>query len=147
MTKLDHSKITTNKKPKERDYDPVPQLRLPVIFTPKITKREAEEKTQINQKNLEEKLVFVASEEFNRIILKEPYLKKIEDLIHELRASTYRSARLSDADLLIIKARAVIKHWRSLLPSRPSKDLRRSLVSRIKDRTRKKTRASKCRMG
>ena len=75
MTKLGHSKITTNKKPKEPNYDGLLPLEVigqrSVVVTPKITKREAEEKTQINQKNLEEKLVFVASEEFDRIILKE----------------------------------------------------------------------------
>lgn len=151
MTKLDHPKINTTKKPKEPNYDgPLPLNVIgqrPVVVTPKTTEREAKEKKQINQINLEEMLVFVAAEEFNTIIFKEQYIKKIEDLIHELRASPYRSASLSDADSLIIKARAVVKHWRSLLPSQPSNGLWPSLKPKSKGRTRKNPRASKHRMG
>lgn len=138
MTKLDHSKIITNKKLKEPDYDSLPQPRPVVDFTPKITEREAKEKTQINQNSLEEKLVFVESEKFDGIILastKHDLLKEIEDLIHELRSFTYRSARLADNDPLVIKARAVVKLRRSLLPSLPSKGLGLSPIPRSKDRT------------
>ena len=147
MTKLDHPKITTAKKPKESNYDgPVPLEvigRRPIVTTPKTTEREAKERMQTYQKDLEEKLVFVVSEEFQKIISKEQHLKKIEDLIHELRSSPHKSACLADGNELLKRAKALLKKHRSLRPSQPSKDLGLSPLTTNNHQTRTIKRGSR----
>ncbi|MBI5006823.1 MAG: hypothetical protein HZB95_06820 [Nitrosomonadales bacterium] len=124
-SKLDWEKDRQKRKPKDANTDGIQPLEKilgrPLVTTPKTTERDARQRLELNKTKLIDKLNFVESGAFEQIISlskKRHLLKEIEDLIHELRSSTYRSACLANDNPLLRKARSVLKARSSSLPHR-----------------------------